>query len=330
MNRGEAATRTVVSGVGVVSPIGIGNRAFWTSLMEGRSGIGRLRALDSRNLPTRFAAEVLDFDPLMYLPQKKFLKVMSRDIQLGVGAATLAMGDAGLEPGDVDPDRLGVVYGAGRISTTPEELADAVRPFAEQRIPFAASRWGEEDMGRIAPLWLLRQLPNMPACHVSITFDARGPNNTITNRDTSAILALAEAVNVIERGAADCMIVGACGSHLQPVDIAKFCLFEGLSRRTSDPAPCRPFDFERDGTILGEGAAAFVLESFSHARRPRCRDLRGNLGQRRGLGREGLRECRGGHGPGCRHPSRAQENPGPRGRVGAHQRATAKAPSATM
>ena len=131
MNTGEAATRTVVSGVGVVSPIGIGNRAFWTSLMEGRSGIGSLCAVDSRNLPTHLAAEVLDFDPLIYLPQKKFLKVMSRDIQLGVGAASLAMSDAGLEPGDVHPDRLGVVYGAGRISTTPGELADAVRTFAE-------------------------------------------------------------------------------------------------------------------------------------------------------------------------------------------------------
>ncbi len=195
--------------------------------------------MDSANLPTHFAAEVSGFDPLIYLPQKKFLKVMSREIQLGVGAASLAMSDAGLKPGDVPPDRLGAVYGAGRISTTPQELADAVKTFAETGRPFAASQWGQDDMGRIAPLWLLRQLPNMPACHVSITFDARGPNNTITNRDTSAIMALAEAVNVIERGAADCMIVGASGSHLQPVDIAKLCLFDSLSRRTADPA-CLP------------------------------------------------------------------------------------------
>src|SRR5687768_1591126 len=152
-----ATTRTVVSGVGVVSPIGIGNKAFWRSLMEGRSGVGLLRSVPSQNLPTRHSAEVLDFDPQTYWPQKKSLKVMSRAIQLGVAAGGLAMQDARLEAGDVDPDRLGVVYGAGRLSTTPEELADAVRNFAERRLPFDFARWGSEDMDRIAPLWLLRQ-----------------------------------------------------------------------------------------------------------------------------------------------------------------------------
>jgi 3-oxoacyl-[acyl-carrier-protein] synthase II len=268
MYTGEATTRTVVSGVGVVSPIGIGHPIFWKSLMQGRSGVGYLRAFSTRNLPTHLAAEVLDFDPQIYLPQRKFLKVMSRGIQLGVAAGTLAMSDARLRAGDVDPDRLGVVYGAGRISTTPEELADSVRTFGENRIPFNFNRWGEEDMARIAPLWLLRQLPNMPACHVSLEYDARGPNNTITNRDSSALLALMEAVNVIERGAADCMIVGGCSSNILPVDLAKFCLYEELSRRDSEPErACRPFDLERDGTIAGEGAAAFVVESLQHAHR---------------------------------------------------------------
>ena len=109
MTKGEAATRTVVSGVGVVSPIGIGNSAFWNSLMEGRSGVGYLRAFSSHNLPIHLAAEVRDYDPLIYLPQRKFLKVMSRGIQLGVTAATLAMDNARLRAGDVDPDRLGPV-----------------------------------------------------------------------------------------------------------------------------------------------------------------------------------------------------------------------------
>ena len=268
MNTGKAAAKTVVSGVGVVSPIGIGNPAFWMSLMEGRSGVGHLRAFSSRNLPTHFTAEVLDFDPQKHLPKKKFLKVMSRDIQLGVGAAMLAMRDAGLRKGSVDPDRLGVVFGAGRISTTPQELAGAVRKFGREHKPFRAADWTEDDMQRIAPLWLLRQLPNMPACHISIAFDARGPNNSITNRDTSALMSLMEAVNVIERGAADCMIVGACGSNIQPVDIAKFCLYEELSKSDRDPeTACRPFDLNRDGTIAGEGAAAFVVESLAHAER---------------------------------------------------------------
>ncbi len=113
---------------------------------------------------------------------------------------------------------------------------------------------------------LLRQMPNMPACHVSIDHNAMGPNNTITCRDASALLALAEAVRAIESGRADCMIVGACSSNIHPVDIAKFHRFEGLSRGSEDPSrACRPFDFERDGAVVGEGAGSFVVESYEHA-----------------------------------------------------------------
>lgn len=258
--------RIVITGVGVVSPIGIGNEAFWDSLVHGRSGIDFLRSIPSEHLPSKMAAEIRDFDPLKHVREKKFLKVMARDIQLGVAAASLAMQDSRLKRGDIDPERLGVEFGAGRISTTPEELAEAVTRCSEEGASFEFTRWGEDSMGEITPLWLLRQLPNMPACHVSIEHDARGPNNTITCRDASALLALAEAVRVIERGAADCMIVGACTSNIHPVDITKLSLFEGLSRREDDPRrACRPFDFDRDGTIVGEGAAAFILEDYKHA-----------------------------------------------------------------
>ncbi len=265
---GSKKKRIVVTGVGVVSPIGIGKTAFWRNLSVGHTGIGRIDSIPSGHFPSKLAAEVRDFDPLVLLPEKRLLKVMSRDIQLGVASAVLSMADADLEAGDVDPDRLGVVFGAGRMSTTPQELAEAVRACSSAGAGFEAGRWNEDTMGKVSPLWLLRQLPNMPASHVSIEFDARGPNNTITSRDASAILALNEAIGCIERGAADAMIVGACGSRIQPVDIAKLGLFEGLSRREDDPEhACRPFDFDRDGTILGEGAATFVVEDYEHARR---------------------------------------------------------------
>lgn len=265
---GSQRKRVVITGVGVVSPIGIGKSAFWKNLNVGHTGIGRLSVMSSEHLPCKLAAEVRDFDPVRYLPEKRHLKVMSRDIQLGVASAVLAMTDADLERNDVEPERLGVVFGAGRMSTTPQELVEAVRACSADNGGFDETRWGEDVMGRIAPLWLLRQLPNMPACHVSIEYNACGPNNTITSRDASAILALNEAIGCIERGAADAMIVGACGSRVQPVDIAKLGLFEGLSRREDDPEhACRPFDFDRDGTILGEGAATFVVEDFEHARR---------------------------------------------------------------
>ncbi|MCA9116117.1 MAG: beta-ketoacyl-[acyl-carrier-protein] synthase family protein [Planctomycetaceae bacterium] len=265
MKQSDARPRIVITGVGVVSPIGIGNDRFWDNLVGGNTGIGYLRSLPRQDLPSRLAAEVHDFDPAQYISNRKFVKLMSRDIQLGVAAATLAVRDAGISRGTVDPDRFGVDFGAGRMSSTPQELLEAVSRCSTEK-GFDYTRWGEDAMGEVCPLWLLRQLPNMPACHVSIEHDARGPNNTITSREASALLALAEAVRVIQRDAADVMIVGGCGSAIHPVDITRMSLFEGLSRRDDDPQrACRPFDFERDGTIVGEGAAAWIVERYEHA-----------------------------------------------------------------
>ncbi|MFT4556695.1 MAG: 3-oxoacyl-[acyl-carrier-protein] synthase II [Porticoccaceae bacterium] len=258
-------TRVVITGVGTVAPNGIGNAAFWESLQAGRSAIGLLESMPSAGYPSKLAAEIRDFYPEEHIYCRKFIKVMSRDIQLGVTAASMAMHDGSIKSGDIDPTRLGVVYGGGRISSRPEDLVDA----ASQSLPddmVEFTRWGEDGLGKIAPLWLLKRLPNMPACHVAIEHDAQGPNNTITCRDASALLALGEAVRVIERGVADAMIVGACSSNIHPVDLTKFNLFENLSHRDDDPEhACRPFDVTRDGTIVGEGAAAFIVERYEHA-----------------------------------------------------------------
>lgn len=267
MTAGTGDTRVVISGVGVISPIGTGTAPFWGNLMAGRSGIGYLKSFPADNLPCKLAAEITDFDPLEHVYNKKFIKVMSRDIQLGVCAASMAMKDAGLRPGDFDPDRIGVEFGAGHIPFSPADLADAARGLAEAMRLGSDYHWGDEGIGQIAPLWLLGQLPNMPACHVAIEHDARGPNNTITSADASALLALQEALRVIQRGHADVMIVGACSSAIHPVDIARRALIEDLSRRQDDPTrACRPFDLDRDGTIVGEGAGVFVVERYEHAK----------------------------------------------------------------
>ncbi len=266
MMAGSDKPRIVVTGLGIVSPAGIGKRRFWQNLLDGRSGIDFLTALPAENLPSKLAAEVRGFDPLSYVYKKKFLKVMSRDIQLGVSAASMAMRDAGLRPGDVDPKRLGVEFGAGHISFTPSELAEAARDYHDPSQRQGYSRWGEEGLGRIAPLWLLRQLPNMPACHVAIEHDAQGPNNTITSAEASPLLALQEAMRIIGRGRADVMVVGACSSNIHPIDIARLNLYDDLSHREGDPSQaCRPFDRDRDGTIVGEGSAVFVIERYEHA-----------------------------------------------------------------
>ena len=262
---GRSRIRVVVTGVGVVSPIGIGNDTFWDSLVHSRSGIDFLQSMPSEGLPSAVGAEVRDFNPADYLRDQKFVKVMTRAIQLGVASSNLAVKDSGLATGMVDPYRFGVVFGSGRMTCHPSELAAAVEVCrAEGGID--VNKWGPKALAEIAPLWLLRQMPNMPASHVSIDHNACGPNNTITCRDASALLALSEAVRVIQADRADCMIVGACSSNIHPVDIAKFHCFEGLSRRSDDPKrACRPFDFEREGAVVGEGAASFMVESYEHA-----------------------------------------------------------------
>jgi 3-oxoacyl-[acyl-carrier-protein] synthase II len=265
MKAGNSRARVVVTGVGVVSPIGIGNERFWGNLAAGRSGIDRLLSVPSSGLPTKIAAEIRDFNPLDYVYEKKFLKVMSRDIQLGVSAASLAMKDAALSAGDMEPERLGVEFGAGHISFTPDELLDAAHDYADPSNREGYPRWGEQNLNKIAPLWLLRQLPNMPACHVAIEHDARGPNNTITSADSSALLAIQEGMRIINRDQADAMIVGASASTIDPVDLARLSSYESLSHNDDPRRACRPFDLERDGMVVGEGAAVFVIERYEHA-----------------------------------------------------------------
>jgi 3-oxoacyl-[acyl-carrier-protein] synthase II len=253
----------VITGVGVVSPIGIGQAAFWASLCAGRSGVRRLSLFEAPDL-IPFGGEVVDFDPKNYVRQRKSLKVMSRDIQLAYAAAHLACHEAGHHKHPIDPERLGIVFGGDMI---PCELHELVPAFRDCLVDgqFVFNHWGHAAMTEIFPLWLLKYLPNMPACHIGIAQDARGPNNTLTLGDVSSLSAAAEAVRVLERGAADAMIVGGAGSRIQPTMLFRGGIFE-LSRRSDDPpGASRPFDATRDGMVNGEGAAAFMFEANEHA-----------------------------------------------------------------
>ena len=258
-------TEVVVTGVGIVSPIGIGREAFWKSLCQGRSGVGTIERFDPSGLPIRLAAEVRDFDAKRYVAQRKQLKVMCRDAQLGVAAAGLACRDAGLGPGQIDPERFGVVLGADRICTALDDSEPSYRAcLVDGRFDF--SRWWGKGAAASFPLNFLKVLPNMIASHVSIAEDARGPNNTIHQAEASGLLAVAEAASVIRRGAADVMLAGGASSQLNPFDCVRQCVLGRLSRRQDDPAAAmRPFDADRDGQVFGEGAAVFVLESRRHA-----------------------------------------------------------------
>ncbi|HKD35464.1 MAG TPA: beta-ketoacyl-[acyl-carrier-protein] synthase family protein [Pirellulales bacterium] len=263
----------VITGMGIVSPIGIGREAFWQALVNGRSGVRPFQSIDASGFGVRFGAEILDFDPKAHVRPRKSLKVMSREIQLGFAAADMALADAGFEPAQVSPERLGVVFGADPIYSELEEWVPVYRrSMVDSR--FVYDQWAPSVMSEMYPLWLLKYLPNMTPCHVAIAHDARGPNNSIVMAEASGLLAIAEATRIVERSQADMMIAGASSAmRIHPTSLI-FHAEALLSRRNDDPAGAsRPFDADRDGMVNGEGAAAFIVESRRHAERRGARIL---------------------------------------------------------
>jgi len=259
-----AAREVVITGIGVVSPIGIGTEQFWTSLLEGRSGVRSLGALGDEGLPANIGAPVRDLHAEQYVRPRKSLKLMGRDIQLAFVAADLACSDAGFGASPVDPERLGIVFGADMMPGNLDEMVPAYRSCMPNG-KFDVKLWGQKALAEMFPLWMLKYLPNMPACHIGIAHDARGPNNSLTLGEVSSLAAIAEAMRVIERGQADAMIAGGTGSRIHPVVRGRQKIF-WPSQRGDDPAAAsRPFDADRDGMVHGEGAGAFLLEGRDHA-----------------------------------------------------------------
>lgn len=260
----DANDQVVITGLGVVSPIGVGNQAFRQSLLDGRSGVRRIPLPGGNAIPHSIGGYIPDFDVKDRVRPRKALKVMSRDIQMAFAAADLAVQEACILRSGIEPKRLGIVFGTDLIPCELDEIAPAVRGCLVDG-EFDFRRWGRRAMADLYPLWLLKYLPNMPACHIGIALDAQGPNNTLTLGEISGLCAVAEAVRVIQRGQADVMICGGTGSRVHPAFWARYKAYP-LSQRTDEPAAaCRPFDADRDGTVHGEGAGAIVLERKRHA-----------------------------------------------------------------
>jgi 3-oxoacyl-[acyl-carrier-protein] synthase II len=263
--------RAVLTGVGIVNPLGLNTAAYWEALLAGRSGIRPIRAFDTSKLPTRIGGEVQGFDAKRYIAKedRKSIKLMARGIQLAVAAAQLAMDDCGVDRERLDPTRFGVEFGAGLLATELDELAVAAQASANCQPGLVdLERWGEQGLSTIPPTWMLKYLPNMLACHVSILHNAQGPNNSITESEVSGLLALGEAFRVLGRDQADFFLVGGADSKLNPLSLVRQCLFGPLTRSNDPPEKaCRPFDRRRDGSVLGEGAGVLVLEELGHARR---------------------------------------------------------------
>ncbi len=191
---------------------------------------------------------------------------MCREIEMGVAVAQLALHDAGLDSQARDRDRTGVIYGCDYIMSLPEEFAAGIRKCIGEDGEFHFDKWGQHGKPEVNPLWLLKYLPNMPASHIAIYNDLRGPNNSITVREASAAAALAEAYSTILRGHADALVVGSTGSRIHPLRTLHAAMQEKLATECEDPTTMsRPFDQTRDGSVLGEGAAALICESLEHA-----------------------------------------------------------------
>jgi 3-oxoacyl-[acyl-carrier-protein] synthase II len=262
----------VITGIGVMSPIGTNLEAFWNSISAGQCGFRRSEHVALQGTPEGIGGEVSDFTEETAKKNhlktvRKQIKVMCREIQMGVAAALQALEDAGLQAGAIAPERIGVEFGANLMSSPPEVMVDAARASSSEDGQFDYTRWGLHDGNRfqgMEPLWLLKYLPNMPGCHIGIAVDARGPNNSLVQDEASGCLAVAEAVGAIRRGRADVMITGTTGTKLTAVKSAQHNHWDVLA---SGPAEtrCKPLDRNRSGEVIAEAACSLVLESRAHA-----------------------------------------------------------------
>jgi 3-oxoacyl-[acyl-carrier-protein] synthase II len=240
---------------------------FWKALLEGQSGVDTIKSFDAGAFPTRFAAEVKGFDGRRYVDKPKALKLMGKNIQFGLGAARMAVDDSGLALEKEDPSRLGVVMGAGIVNSNLFELATAVTHSLDASGQFDLNRFAAEGKDQLFPLSLLKHLPNMVAGHISILHNCQGTSNTITTACASGTQAIGEAFRTIARGDAEVILSGGSDSRIEPLGLTGYCLLGALSTRNDAPTRAsRPFDKERDGFVMGEGAGVVVLESLEHAR----------------------------------------------------------------
>jgi 3-oxoacyl-[acyl-carrier-protein] synthase II len=262
--------RVVVTGLGVVAPNGVGRAAFWSACLNGRSGVGPIRSFDATGHPVKIAAEVQDFNVSPYLPhsQRKSAKIMSRAMRFAVGAAGLGIIDAGLDMDWDDPGRVGVVMGTGMVPIDLPELMPHLVHACDANGQLETRRLGQCGAGALFPLWILKYLPNMFAAHISMAFNAQGPNNTIATACAAGTQAVGEGFRLIARDDADIVLAGGADSRIDPLLMLAYTALGALS--PSDRTPCevsRPFDGKRDGFVLGEGAGILVLEELDHAKK---------------------------------------------------------------
>jgi 3-oxoacyl-[acyl-carrier-protein] synthase II len=257
MRQNSPRRRVVITGLGLVSPVGNTVDQAWANVIAGRSGIAPITRFDASGFSTRFAGEVKDFDVAPYVPAKE-ARHMDRFIQYGLAAAIQAVADAGLPTGDAlseeQAERIGTLIGSG-IGGLPT-IEDAHREYMER------------GPRRISPFFVPTSIINMISGHVSIRYGFTGPNLAIVTACTTGLHCIGEAGRLIEYGDVDVMVAGGAESQITPLGVGGFASAKALSTRNDDPtAASRPWDRDRDGFVLGEGAGVVVLEEYEHAKK---------------------------------------------------------------
>lgn len=243
--------RVVITGIGVISPIGNGKDNYWNALKEGKNGIDKITRFDATEFPTQIAAEIKDFDPHDYM-DKKEARRMDRFTHYAIAASKQALEDSEIDLKKVDVNRFGVTLGSGvgGIETLEKEHKKLLQKGAR----------------RVSPFFIPMMISNIGAGHISIAFGVKGPNTTAVSACASSTNAIGDAFKIIERGDADLMFAGGAEASITPLSIAGFCTMKAMSTRNDDPKRAsRPFDKERDGFVMGEGSGIIILEELEHA-----------------------------------------------------------------
>jgi 3-oxoacyl-[acyl-carrier-protein] synthase II len=243
--------RVVVTGMGLITPLGIGVQKTWDALLEGRSGIRRITQFDAEQFPTKIAGEVEGFNPEDYI-ELKDIKKMDRFIHFALAASQMAMEDSGLKIDDGNAERVGVIIGSGIGGLHTIEHYHSVML--------------EKGPRRISPFFIPMLVVNLASGQVSIRYGAKGPNSALVTACATGTHSIGDAFRIIQRGDADAMIAGGAEAVITPLGIGGFNAMKALSTRNDEPEKAsRPFDMNRDGFIMGEGAGILILESLENA-----------------------------------------------------------------
>lgn len=243
--------RVVITGAGMVTPLGTGTEKSWNGIIEGRSGVRRITHFDPADIPCQIAAEVPDFEADSFIEPKE-QKKMDRFIHLGLAAAVMAMEDSGLKITAENSERVGVIVGSGMGGL----------PAVEHYTKLL----NERGHRKISPFFIPMTIINLAAGQISIRFGAKGPNSAIATACASGTHSIGEAFRLVQSGAADAMIAGGAEATITPLGIGGFAAMKALSRRNHEPEKAsRPFDKDRDGFVMGEGAGILILEELEHA-----------------------------------------------------------------